>query len=189
MSTLKRSHHAMTRGDSHLAPQSTPCMQQSESSGDVHPAAESQSSKQSVVIIDGGWRTPWMLQERDCFCKRCCKSHWAQAMSWPHAFEGFLAPAPPAMWWNPPPICTAATLPPALKLVLDQNYLCEPAWPSCHLLERSLRSSGSNFVLQKWKNPSGKLWPCLLDTEMYPYRMVVRYRTSCAIGGYRIVVR
>ena len=40
----------------------TPCMRRSQSSGDVHPAAESQSSKQTVVIIDGGWRTPWMLQ-------------------------------------------------------------------------------------------------------------------------------
>ena len=87
------------------------------------------------VLIDREWRKLGMLPEADCGCKICCKSRLARSLSWPHAFERDWGPhalqvAPPAVWWKPPPICTAATLPPGLKLVLDHNYLCEPAWPS-----------------------------------------------------------
>ena len=92
----------------------------------------------------------------------------SQAMSWPHAFDGLLATAPPAIWWKPPPICTAASLPPALKLVLDQNYLCEPAWPSLnywsdpydqavrgHVMQINLFASGSflsSVLAHSWKS-------------------------------------
>ena len=69
-------------------------------------------------------------------------------MSWPHAFDGLLATAPPAIWWKPPPICTAASLPPALKLVLDQNYLCEPAWPSLDYWSDPYDQAGRGLVMQ-----------------------------------------
>ena len=72
----------------------------------------------------------------------------SQAMSWPHAFDGLLATAPPAIWWQPPPICTAASLPPALKLVLDQNYLCEPAWPSLNYWSDPYDQAGRRLVMQ-----------------------------------------
>ena len=72
----------------------------------------------------------------------------SQAMSWPHAFDGLLATAPPAIWWKPPPICTAASLPPALKLVLDQNYLCEPAWPSLNYWSDPYDQAGRGLVMQ-----------------------------------------
>ena len=71
-----------------------------------------------------------------CCCKICCKRRLAKALSWPHAFDGLLAPAPPAIWSQPPgqfkfgPICKEVTFPQALALVFEQNYLCEPAWPS-----------------------------------------------------------
>ena len=69
-------------------------------------------------------------------------------MSWPHAFDGLLATAPPAIWWKPPPICTAASLPPALKLVLDQNYLCEPAWPSLNYWSDPYDQAARSHVMQ-----------------------------------------
>ena len=69
-------------------------------------------------------------------------------MSWPHAFDGLLATAPPAIWWKPPPICTAASLPPALKLVLDQNYLCEPAWPSLNYWSDPYDQAVRGLVMQ-----------------------------------------
>jgi hypothetical protein len=72
----------------------------------------------------------------------------SQAMSWPHAFDGLLATAPPAIWWKPPPICTAASLPPALKLVLDQNYLCEPAWPSLNYWSDPYDQAARGLVMQ-----------------------------------------
>ena len=72
----------------------------------------------------------------------------SQAMSWPHAFDGLLATAPPAIWWKPPPICTAASLPSALKLVLDQNYLCEPAWPSLNYWSDPYDQAGRRLVMQ-----------------------------------------
>ena len=69
-------------------------------------------------------------------------------MSWPHAFDGLLATAPPAIWWKPPPICTAASLPPALKPVLDQNYLCEPAWPSLNYWSDPYDQAARSHVMQ-----------------------------------------
>jgi len=68
--------------------------------------------------------------------KAWARRRLAKAVSWPHAFDGLLAPAPSAIWCKAPgqlqfgAICRKVTFPQALALVFEENYLCEPAWPS-----------------------------------------------------------
>jgi len=105
--------------------------------------------------------------------KAWARRRLAQALSWPHAFDGLLAPAPPAIWCKPPgqfqfgAICRKVTFPQALALVFEENYLCEPAWPSATYWSTKNWYGYMPFMppscLTHWQLKEWKIWSSTSD--------------------------